>query len=289
MSGTRYGTIAIHDNDDDVDDDKAAAAAAAAVDGGFYQHHHEGAPLLKQPEGGDLQQSSSSSSSSTSKALSSLLIGEYWSHLTFGWITPLLARGNSEGQLSISDLRDWSLPTNCQTEEVYAVFRRCWEEERCRARANNNSNAGGNGVDHEEKRGSSLEENGSSKGEANAKEGDEATLRMDGLFDSTSSSSSYKHRQQQPSLIWTLYKSFGTEFINAGYLKLIHDACLFVGPQVLNRLIHFVRTPEYTLTYGLGLVAAGELMKRKTKKRKTERLCVYMCHLRCAIFKRSHS
>lgn len=258
MSGTRYGTIAIHDSDDDVDDDKAvAAAAAAAVEGGYHQQHHEGAPLLKQPEGGDLQQSSSSSS--TSKVLSSLLIGEYWSHLTFGWIAPLLARGNSEEQLSISDLRDWSLPANCQTEEVYAVFRRCWEEELCRVRANNsyaNSNTG-NAVDHEEKQGSSLEKNGSSKGEANAKVGDEATLLMDGLFDTTSSSS--KHQQQQPSLIWTLYKSFGTEFINAGYLKLIHDACLFVGPQVLNRLIHFVRTPEYTLTYGLGLVAAGEL------------------------------
>ena len=259
MSGTRYGTIAIHDSDDDVDDDKSVAAAA--VEGGYYQHHHhEGAPLLKQPEGGDLQQSSSSSS--TSKVSSSLLIGEYWSHLTFSWITPLLARGNSEEQLYISDLRDWSLPTNCQTEEVYAVFRRCWEEELCRVRANDNSNTNGNtgndAVDHKEKQESSLEKkNGSSKGEANAKEGDEATLLMDGLFDTTSSSS--KHQQQQPSLIWTLYKSFGTEFINAGYLKLIHDACLFVGPQVLNRLIHFVRTPEYTLTYGLGLVAAGEL------------------------------
>ena len=260
MSGTRYGTIAIHDSDDDVDDDKAVAAAAA-VEGGYYQHHHEGAPLLKQSEGGDLQRSSTSSS--TSKALSSLLIGEYWSHLTFSWITPLLARGNSEEQLSIGDLRDWSLPTNCQTEEVYAVFRRCWEEELCRVRANNNSNTnsntGNDAVDYKEKQESSLEKkDGSSKGEANARVGDEATLLMDGLFDATSSSSKHQ-QQQQPSLIWTLYKSFGTEFINAGYLKLIHDACLFVGPQVLNRLIHFVRTPEYTLTYGLGLVAAGEL------------------------------
>lgn len=217
MSRTRYGSIiAIHNNNDDVDD-----KAVAAVEGG---HDDEGAPLLKHVEGrGDQQQQSS-------------LLCDYWSHLTFHWITPLLARGNTAKQLSISDLRDWSLPTDCQTQEVYSVFRHCWEEELCRVQ--NLKNNASNAVDHKKKK---------------TTQGDEATL-MDGLLFDTTNSSSYK----QPSLIWTLYKSFGTEFINAGYLKLIHDACLFVGPQVLNRLIHFVRTPEYTLTYGFGLVAAGE-------------------------------
>jgi hypothetical protein len=231
MSGTRYGSIAIHNNDDD---DVVDKAVAAAVEGGY--HHHEGAPLLKH------QQQS---------ALS--ILSEYWSHLTFHWITPLLARGNAAGQLSISDLRDWSLPTNCQTTEVYSVFCHCWEEELGRVQQtknSNNSNKNGN------------TKNGSSNGkeEMTAKEGDEATLLMDGLLSDTTSS---KFQQEQPSLIWTLYNSFGTDFINAGYLKLIHDACLFVGPQVLNRLIHFVRTPEYTLTYGLGLVAAGEIRRRR--------------------------
>jgi hypothetical protein len=240
MSGTRYGSIAIHNNDDDVDDDKAVAAA---VEGG-YHHHHEGAPLLKHP-GGDSQQPQQST------ALS--LLGEYWSHLTFHWITPLLARGNAANQLSISDLRDWSLPSNCQTTEVYSVFRHCWEEELGRVQQTNNSN-------NSKRNGNTKNGISNSQEETTAKEGDEATLLMDGLLSDTTSS---KFQQQQPSLIWTLYNSFGTDFINAGYLKLIHDACLFVGPQVLNRLIHFVRTPEYTLTYGLGLVAAGETTKKE--------------------------
>jgi hypothetical protein len=246
MSGTRYGSIAIHNNDDD---DVVDKAVAAAVEGGY--HHHEGAPLLKH------QQQSVVS-----------ILSEYWSHLTFHWITPLLARGNAAGQLSISDLRDWSLPTNCQTTEVYSVFRHCWEEELGRVQQtknSNNSNKNGN------------TKNGSSNGkeETTAKEGDEATLLMDGLLSDTTSS---KFQQEQPSLIWTLYNSFGTDFINAGYLKLIHDACLFVGPQVLNRLIHFVRTPEYTLTYGLGLVAAGETEEEEEMS------------LHCVILlKRSHS
>ena len=56
-----------------------------------------------------------------------------------------------------------------------------------------------------------------------------------------------------PSLLITLYRSFGLEFIKAGALKLVHDLCLFVGPQVLNGLIHFLRNADAPLSDGLYL------------------------------------
>ena len=72
-------------------------------------------------------------------------------------------------------------------------------------------------------------------------------LYEDDIFDA------YNH---QPSLIWALFNAYGSDFVRAGLLKLVHDSCLFVGPQVLNRLIHFLRDPDAPLSYGLGLVLA---------------------------------
>jgi ATP-binding cassette, subfamily C (CFTR/MRP), member 1 len=59
-----------------------------------------------------------------------------------------------------------------------------------------------------------------------------------------------------PSILRALYYSFGTDFIRAGFLKLVHDASLFVGPQVLNGLIYFLRDADAPMTRGLGLTAA---------------------------------
>jgi ATP-binding cassette subfamily C (CFTR/MRP) protein 1 len=59
-----------------------------------------------------------------------------------------------------------------------------------------------------------------------------------------------------PSILRALYYSFGTDFIRAGFLKLVHDASLFVGPQVLNGLIHFLRDSHAPMTRGLALTAA---------------------------------
>lgn len=56
-----------------------------------------------------------------------------------------------------------------------------------------------------------------------------------------------------PSLLMALYRSFGLEFIKAGMLKFVHDLCLFVGPQVLNGLIHFLRDANAPLSHGLFL------------------------------------
>ena len=81
-------------------------------------------------------------------------------------------------------------------------------------------------------------------------------LLMDEFHDEDDLFDVYQH---QPSLIWTLYHAFGAEFLRAGLLKLVHDSCLFVGPQVLNRLIHFMRDPHATMIYGFGLMIAGGL------------------------------
>ena len=65
--------------------------------------------------------------------------------------------------------------------------------------------------------------------------------------------------RRQPSLIHALARSFGPDFLSAGLLKLVHDANLFVGPQVLNRLINFLRNPGAGLSSGLALTFVGEL------------------------------
>jgi ATP-binding cassette, subfamily C (CFTR/MRP), member 1 len=47
-----------------------------------------------------------------------------------------------------------------------------------------------------------------------------------------------------PSLMRALFRAFGTDFVRAGLLKLVHDLCVFVGPQVLHAMILFLRSSE---------------------------------------------
>jgi len=56
-----------------------------------------------------------------------------------------------------------------------------------------------------------------------------------------------------PSLPRSLFRAFGREYIEAGFLKLVHDLCIFVGPQVLNGLIIFLRDPNAPMSRGLWL------------------------------------
>jgi ABC-type multidrug transport system fused ATPase/permease subunit len=63
----------------------------------------------------------------------------------------------------------------------------------------------------------------------------------------------------QPSLVKCLWKAFSPLFISAGFLKGIHDCLQFVGPQVLNGLITFLRTPSESLQVGLTLTIAVTL------------------------------
>jgi ABC-type multidrug transport system fused ATPase/permease subunit len=67
-----------------------------------------------------------------------------------------------------------------------------------------------------------------------------------------------------PSITWTFLDAFGTPFLLSGLLKLINDSCMFVGPLLLNRIIHFLNDPHQPLRLGLsyvfGLFAANLLM-----------------------------
>ena len=61
----------------------------------------------------------------------------------------------------------------------------------------------------------------------------------------------------EPSLMLTLARAFGFDCIVWGFvLKFIHDSCVFVGPQVLNKMILFLGSDEYPLSYGLQLTLA---------------------------------
>mmetsp|Transcript_6110 Transcript_6110/g.15236 ORF Transcript_6110/g.15236 Transcript_6110/m.15236 type:complete len:1427 (-) Transcript_6110:1683-5963(-) len=76
--------------------------------------------------------------------------------------------------------------------------------------------------------------------------------KMDKKQKSVSSSAS-----SEPSLIRALFKAFGTDYVVGGFfLKLIHDSCIFVGPQVLNQMIKFLGDEEAPISRGLWLTAA---------------------------------
>jgi ATP-binding cassette subfamily C (CFTR/MRP) protein 1 len=61
---------------------------------------------------------------------------------------------------------------------------------------------------------------------------------------------------ENPSLLRALFRAFGAEFVRAGFLKLVHDLSIFVGPQVLHAIIVFLRNPNAPLWHGLALTAA---------------------------------
>lgn len=156
----------------------------------------------------------------------------FWSDLTFDWISPLLALGNSRGQLNVEDLNTLPLPTDCETEVVYANFLRCWEAELKRSQNDATPTI-------------STKQNGDTDEQVN-------TLEAEIL---QSIESSPQHPKHQPSLIRALYNAFGADFLFAGLYKLVHDSNLFVGPLILNKLIQFLRNDDASLSDGLSLVA----------------------------------
>ena len=62
-------------------------------------------------------------------------------------------------------------------------------------------------------------------------------------------------RYEEPSLAWALARAYGRAYLRAGFLKLIHDMCIFVGPIVLHNLIEFLRDASKELREGLILTA----------------------------------
>lgn len=52
------------------------------------------------------------------------------------------------------------------------------------------------------------------------------------------------------SLSLSFMQAFGFPFISAGFLKLIHDSCLFIGPLLLNALINLLSDPAASPSIG---------------------------------------
>lgn len=66
------------------------------------------------------------------------------------------------------------------------------------------------------------------------------------------------------SLALAFMNAFGGPFMCAGFLKLVHDSCLFMGPMLLNNLINLLSDPSKPATIGyfyvLGLFLANLAM-----------------------------
>lgn len=63
-------------------------------------------------------------------------------------------------------------------------------------------------------------------------------------------------KTRKPSLTKALFMAFGYPFVSVGWLKLIHDTLLFVGPLILNRLIYFLDDPTQPVSVGYWCVFA---------------------------------
>jgi ATP-binding cassette subfamily C (CFTR/MRP) protein 1 len=57
----------------------------------------------------------------------------------------------------------------------------------------------------------------------------------------------------EPTLLRALWGAYYLDFCKAGFLKFVHDLLQFVGPQVLNGLVTYIRTPDAPLWHGLSL------------------------------------
>lgn len=65
-----------------------------------------------------------------------------------------------------------------------------------------------------------------------------------------------EQKKDHPSLLRCLWKELSSQFLSAGILKFVHDCLQFVGPQVLNGLIVFLRSPTDNMTDGITLTLA---------------------------------
>lgn len=75
--------------------------------------------------------------------------------------------------------------------------------------------------------------------------------------------------RQEPSLTKCLWKAFKPMFLRAGCLKAVHDCLQFVGPQVLNGLIVFLRKDESTENTSVGLYLTAAVT--------VAQLCMSLC------------
>ena len=222
-----------------------------------------------------LPSSTPSSPSSAGGSLNSCssYISQAWNFVVFGWFTPVV--DSIQQQLDLGNAPDLDngdddiggmippLPYEDSTKPISLLFERIWKEEQQRidderrrslwqsqqssshrpfttlfGDSDHGLNSGGGGVGS----GGTGRSGGGSSGGGSSSSSNNSTL------------SSYP---ASPSLAYCLWKSFSPTFIKAGFLKLIHDCLQFVGPQVLNGLIQFLRTPTgENLSTGIYLTLA---------------------------------
>lgn len=139
-----------------------------------------------------------------------------WTNLVFNWFTPVLYRGNEKKKLDPEDMDLVPFPHDCDTHCVAEIFYRHWQEECDKARK-----------EQAQAEKTKLPKGGHTKNKT----------------------------QPMPSLVKALALSFGKEFLLAGLLKLVHDSCIFVGPQVLHAMIYYLRDADAPMSRGLGLTA----------------------------------
>ena len=219
MSGKHYGAIQVHQEaDEDVDETFTSGGGSIS----------ERLPLLLSSAVSPSRKSTASKSVAIQTDPTTLgklqhFIHQLWSDTTFNWISPLLVTGNASGQLNVEDLETLPLPPDCETNRVYATFRKCWLDELKKAEA------------------------------TTAVSTTEAADSSNNSYSSAASRLLLHPTAYQPSLIKALARAFGTDFLRAGLFKLIHDVNIFVGPQVLNHLIQFLRNSDAPLSRGVGL------------------------------------
>lgn len=175
----------------------------------------------------------------------------WWSNLFFGWLKPLLEMGNAQKQLDPSDvLRMLPLPYDCGTEYCMTEFDRRWKEEEQRV--------GGANVSPFPSSSSSLGSSDDLLGDEN----NDADANNKTKKDSSSNNNNNDNYEKEPtlpvcpSLARALAYAFGLDFCLAGLLKLVHDLCIFVGPNVLNKLILFLKDDTAPLSRGIWLTVA---------------------------------
>lgn len=236
MSGRSYGAIQVtnverRDDADDADENKTTSwgeKIPLLSPESNTESNAQATPVENQSTNGTTSSNYPELPSSPIKKI----FQHIWSDLTFDWISPLLHLGNASGQLNVSDLDTMALPVDCETSEVYSVFLHYWEKELERAKES-----------HKRK---SLLTKGNDAGEGGDHANSDPTLDELEIELNDFTQPHYK-----PSLIRALYLAFGTDFLRAGGLKLIHDANLFIGPQVLNRLIQFIRNKDANVWEGI--------------------------------------
>ena len=54
---------------------------------------------------------------------------------------------------------------------------------------------------------------------------------------------------RSPSLVKSMFRSFGLPFMLAAILKLVHDICQFMGPVMLNRVINFLKSTDQPIVF----------------------------------------